>query len=88
MHPVMPFEIATGCKWYLAQVDYIVGNGWVPTLEFAEKDQAYAGTEFSRLHSPGHYTNRYPPRIFSLTPPPPPHSPYAHPHLTPRLASK
>jgi len=41
------------------QVDYIVNNGFVPTLEFAETEQAYAGTEITKLGHPGYYDNRY-----------------------------
>ena len=40
------------------QVDYIVNNGFIPTLEFAEADQAYAGTLITRLSQPGYYDNR------------------------------
>lgn len=41
------------------QVDYIVNNGFIPSLEFAEAEQAYAGTEITRLSQPGYYDNRY-----------------------------
>jgi ribulose-bisphosphate carboxylase small chain len=44
------------------QVDYIVGNGWVPCLEFAEADQAYVmSTSTIRFKgvSSGFYDNRY-----------------------------
>lgn len=40
------------------QVDYIVNNGFIPSLEFAEAEQAYAGTEITRLSQPGYYDNR------------------------------
>jgi len=44
------------------QVDYIVNNGFVPCLEFAEQDQAYvASGNAIRLGNgePGYYDNRY-----------------------------
>jgi ribulose-bisphosphate carboxylase small chain len=44
------------------QVDYIVNNGFIPTLEFAEPDQAYAqcihNSNFGN-GQPGYYDNRY-----------------------------
>jgi len=41
------------------QVDYIVNNGFIPSLEFAESDQAYADTSMTMLGQPGYYDNRY-----------------------------
>ena len=45
------------------QVDYIVGNSWVPCLEFQEADGAYvANINNTRFHdngSCGYYDNRY-----------------------------
>jgi len=44
------------------QVDYIVNNGFIPTLEFAESSQAYvqlnANASFG-TGEPGYYDNRY-----------------------------
>jgi ribulose-bisphosphate carboxylase small chain len=43
------------------QIDYIVGNGWIPCLEFASADKAYvSSTNCNRVKiSPGYYDNRY-----------------------------
>jgi len=44
------------------QVDYIVNNGFIPTLEFAEAEQAYTKDVFTvRMGTgePGYYDNRY-----------------------------
>ncbi|PNW87372.1 hypothetical protein CHLRE_02g120150v5 [Chlamydomonas reinhardtii] len=45
-----------------AQVDYIVANGWIPCLEFAESDKAYVSNESAiRFGSVSclYYDNRY-----------------------------
>ena len=44
------------------QVNYIVGNGWTPCLEFAEPDQAYVASHSSERFGPvssGYQDNRY-----------------------------
>ena len=45
------------------QVDYIVGNGWTPSLEFSDVEFAYvASTHCNRFHDNGsvnYYDNRY-----------------------------
>jgi len=44
------------------QIDYIVNNGFVPTLEFAEAEQAYAQHTYTASlggGQPGYYDNRY-----------------------------
>jgi ribulose-bisphosphate carboxylase small chain len=44
------------------QVDYIIRNGWIPSLEFAEQDKAYAAnTNTGRMGAvtPCYYDNRY-----------------------------
>lgn len=45
-----------------AQVDYIVANGWIPCLEFADADQAYVSNESTVRFGPVsclYYDNRY-----------------------------
>ncbi|EFJ43324.1 ribulose-bisphosphate carboxylase small subunit [Volvox carteri f. nagariensis] len=45
-----------------AQVDYIVANGWIPCLEFAEADKAYVSNESTVRFGPVsclYYDNRY-----------------------------
>jgi ribulose bisphosphate carboxylase small subunit len=44
------------------QVNYIVGNGWTPCLEFAEPEQAYVSSHNSERFGPvssGYQDNRY-----------------------------
>ena len=44
-------------------MDYIVGNGWTPSLEFSDVEFAYvASTHTTRFHDNGsvnYYDNRY-----------------------------
>jgi ribulose-bisphosphate carboxylase small chain len=39
------------------QVDYMIGNGWTPCVEFEDRDKAIAKIDTSL--GPGYYHNRY-----------------------------
>jgi len=44
-------------KQIAAQVDYMIGNGWTPCVEFEDRDKAIC--KIDTALGPGYYHNRY-----------------------------